>query len=44
MKNAKQLTYSLELIRHRASYARKLINNSKLLEEEREKAKTQSFI
>ncbi len=30
--NAKQLTYNLEIIRHRAIYLRRLINNSQILE------------
>jgi len=37
VKDAKTLTYRLELIRHRATYIRKLINNSELREEERMK-------
>ena len=44
LKDAKTLTYKLELIRHRATYIRRLINNSELREEERLKSMLPSSV
>lgn len=37
-KHAKTLTYHLELIRHRATFIHRMIDNPQLLEEERSKS------